>query len=238
MPDRTATAGTGILFAGNRILTTAEIVAAALVISPNAPQQPDNDVFLELPLLAPNKILRAKVVQWRPLASGPQGVAGIDNVAVLELQDPLPQPTTSPGLLRNEPTESHYETVVDAITEGTLVPFFGAGVNLCGRPRDAQWRRGEFLPSGQELAVELANTFKYPWADTRDLVRDTLYVALIRGLAPINTRLRYIFDANYPPTPLHRFFARLPGVLREKGHPPHRLIVTTNYDDVLERAFA
>jgi hypothetical protein len=37
---------------------------------------------------------------------------------------------------------------------------------------------------------------------------------------------------------LHKFFAKLPGLLRRKGHKrPHQLIVTTNYDDVLERAF-
>ena len=31
--------------------------------------------------------------------------------------------------------------------------------------------------------------------------------------------------------------ASLPRVLREKGYPPNQLIVTTNYDDTLERAF-
>ena len=35
---------------------------------------------------------------------------------------------------------------------------------------------------------------------------------------------------------LHRFLARLPALLRERG-APHQLIVTTNYDLALERAF-
>jgi len=37
-------------------------------------------------------------------------------------------------------------------------------------------------------------------------------------------------------TSLHRFLATLPAVLRAEGCPPYQLIVTTNYDDVLERA--
>ena len=35
---------------------------------------------------------------------------------------------------------------------------------------------------------------------------------------------------------LHRFFAALPPLLRERG-APHQLIVTTSYDLALERAF-
>jgi hypothetical protein len=38
------------------------------------------------------------------------------------------------------------------------------------------------------------------------------------------------------PTSIHRFFARLPPVLRERG-APHQLIVTTSYDLALEQAF-
>ena len=39
------------------------------------------------------------------------------------------------------------------------------------------------------------------------------------------------------PTPLHRFFASLPPLLRERGLP-HQLLVTADYDGALERAFA
>ena len=47
-----------------------------------------------------------------------------------------------------------------------------------------------------------------------------------------------MFDADYEPTPLHRYIASIPSILREKGYPPrHPLVVTTNYDDALERAF-
>ncbi|EKU96207.1 hypothetical protein Lepto7375DRAFT_0185 [Leptolyngbya sp. PCC 7375] len=40
------------------------------------------------------------------------------------------------------------------------------------------------------------------------------------------------------PNQLHRFFASLPAVMRDKGYyPPYPLIVTTNYDRALEQAF-
>lgn len=238
MPDKTTAAGSGILIDNNRVLTSAEIVALALMIPPDTPRPPANELFIEFPFIAPRKPVTAKVVGWQPVSAATSSTfEAIENIAVLELLESIPEPDPTPNVARNAPTGADYQLMIDAIAEGALVPFFGAGVNLCGRPQDTRWRRGEFLPSGQELAFDLASFFKYPWADSRDLVRVSQYVALLRGLGPLNKRLRQIFDADYPPTPLHRFFARLPAALREKGYPPYQLIVTTNYDDVLERAF-
>jgi len=60
----------------------------------------------------------------------------------------------------------------------------------------------------------------------------------VSGSGPLYDELHSLFDADYEPTSLHRFFASAPGLLREKGYPPrYPLIVTTNYDDALERAF-
>ena len=50
--------------------------------------------------------------------------------------------------------------------------------------------------------------------------------------------LHQIFQAQYPPTPLHRFLAKLPQTFRDRGQEPkYQVIVTTNYDDALETAF-
>src|SRR5262249_27375263 len=50
--------------------------------------------------------------------------------------------------------------------------------------------------------------------------------------------LHSVFETDCPPTSLHTFLAGLPALLREKGYTRrHQLIVTTNYDDMLERAF-
>src|SRR5262249_42923871 len=48
-----------------------------------------------------------------------------------------------------------------------------------------------------------------------------------------------IFAADYRPNKLHRFLAELPQTLRDRGPGNHgQLVLTTNYDDVLELAFA
>jgi len=134
--------------------------------------------------------------------------------------------------------DAHYEMVFKAITDGRVVPFFGAGVNLCGRPTEMAWQHGQYLPSGGELAEYLAQEFGYPSSEMQDLVRVSQYVTVMIGSGPLYEELHSLLDADYQPTPLHQFFATLPAVLREKGYPrPYPLIVTTNYDELMERAF-
>jgi hypothetical protein len=58
------------------------------------------------------------------------------------------------------------------------------------------------------------------------------------GSGPLYDELHSLFDADFRPTPLHEFFANLPSLLLARGAPhPYQLLVTTNYDDVLEKAF-
>ena len=136
--------------------------------------------------------------------------------------------------------EAHLGVVIRAIAAGRLVPFLGAGVNLCGRPPSLPWQPGQqrYLPSGGELAAYLADHFGCPPAERSDLARICQYVAVMEGLGPLYEGLRSLFDADYPSTPVHRFFAGLPSTLRAKGHPVrHQVIVTTNYDDLMERAY-
>ncbi len=137
-----------------------------------------------------------------------------------------------------EDLDSHYELVVRRFLDGRIVPFLGAGVNLCGRPEKTAWKQGQYLPSGGELAAHLAENFRYPLADKNDLLRVSQYVDIMLGAGTLYEELHKVFDAEYPPTPLHQFLATFPTKLREKGYPPrYQLIVTTNYDDVLEFAF-
>ena len=144
--------------------------------------------------------------------------------------------------------EAHFAVLLKALQEGKVVPFLGAAVNLCGRHEETTWSYGQFhcLPSGAELASHLARSFGYPLkAGTKpDLLRVAQYVSLMMGVEGLYEELRNIFDGEYPTTALHTFFAGLPGMLRAKGYPrttdPLRrrlVLVTTNYDDVLERAF-
>ena len=135
----------------------------------------------------------------------------------------------------------HYRLVANEILAGRVVPFLGAGANLCGRPEEVTWRPGQFdwLPSGAELSRYLAEMFNYSGKNEDDLVRVSQYVTLTVGAFPLYVELRRLFDGDYPPTALHRFLAELPAILRgyRPEAPPYQLIVTTNYDDVLERAF-
>jgi SIR2-like protein len=145
----------------------------------------------------------------------------------------------------------NYDTVIQAIVEGRVVPFLGAGANLWGRHPTPDWQPGQGLPSGSELAAYLAERFHYPATGVLDragavldLARVSQYVELKNDLGPLYEALRDLFITDYPPNQLHQFLADIPSVLREKGYPrtdnPLRnrlVIVTTNYDDLLETAF-
>jgi len=137
-------------------------------------------------------------------------------------------------------SDVHYKTVVKAIVEGRVVPFLGAGVNMCGRPAGKKWRHedAEYLPSSSELTAYLVENFGCGLEELHDLVRVSQYAAITAGSGPLYEELHKLFDRDYPPTILHNFLASLPATLRAKGLPPrYQLIVTTNYDDVLERTF-
>lgn len=132
--------------------------------------------------------------------------------------------------------EIHYGLVTKAIAEGRVVPFLGAGASLCGRLPQAGYAPGQRLPSGAELTELLADN--YPAQEARELLRVAQFVYVMEGSGPLYDRLHAVFDANYPVTALHSFLASVPVVLREKGYPnSHLLVMTTNYDDLLERAF-
>jgi len=139
------------------------------------------------------------------------------------------------------PLDTHYNLFVKALAEGRVTPFLGADFNLCGRPAGRAWQYGEseYLPSHGELAQHLAASFGYPSSNgTPELGRVSQYVAVTAGAGPLYDELHKLFEGEYPPTPAHHFFAQLPVLLHEKGFPSRpQLIVTTNYDDLLERAF-
>jgi hypothetical protein len=132
--------------------------------------------------------------------------------------------------------DRHFSLVAELLGNGEIVPFFGAGANLCDRPDEAVWELGRYAPSGGELAATLAESSRYPDTDV-DLLRVSQYVDATLGQRRLYDYLHQVFDANYPPTSLHRLFAQLPAVLREQGRP-QLLLLTSNYDDLLERALA
>jgi hypothetical protein len=116
-----------------------------------------------------------------------------------------------------------------------VVPIIGAGANLCDRPDGDDWAPGRWLPSGSELARHLAEDYDYPHGDVDDLTRVSEYVDLSSGDGPLYRSLRDVFAREYQPTSLHRLLA---DVSIRLGSPRHLLVVTTNYDTLMEQAFA
>ena len=92
------------------------------------------------------------------------------------------------------------------------------------------------LVGAGDLAEHLASAFEVPDDRPVDLARVSQYVATMKGSGPLYDELHARFEAALEPSPLHGFLARLPALLRERG-APHQLIVSTNYDLALERAF-
>jgi hypothetical protein len=135
------------------------------------------------------------------------------------------------------PDDRHYSLVAELVADGEITPFLGAGANLCDRPDATSWRPGEFLPSGVELARTLGERSRYPRPDDLDLLRVSQYVDAILGEGQLYRYLHAVFDADYPPSSLHRLLARLPALLRARGRP-QLLVLTTNYDDLVERVLA
>jgi SIR2-like domain len=133
--------------------------------------------------------------------------------------------------------DDHYFTIAEKLAGGRMIPFLGAGANLCDRGAQAWEQGGPFLPSGSELAGHLATRGRYPVQKELDLMRVSQYVDAARGEDELYLYLREVFDSEYSPTSLHRLLARAARALGE-ADLPQLLVVTTNYDDLVERALA
>jgi len=130
--------------------------------------------------------------------------------AILRQEAGLQAPDAAP------PSEDHFEEVLLALFSGRLVAVLGAEV--------------------ADLASRLAQRFDYADNGVSNLPRVAQYVAVMKGSGPLYDELHTLLDADAVPTPIHRFFASVPPLLRERG-VPHQLLVTTSYDLALEAAF-
>ncbi|MBI5030224.1 MAG: SIR2 family protein [Chloroflexi bacterium] len=130
--------------------------------------------------------------------------------------------------------EPPYRIIVDRLKQGTVIPFLGAGASLSGRPPNAKWDDAAptFLPSASELAHQLADDSSLPSTESFD--RDDLskvssyYAEVAANRADLRESLHHALDRDYQIGAIHRFLAEIDVPL---------LIVTTNYDDLIERAF-
>ena len=102
---------------------------------------------------------------------------------------------------------------------------------LCSYKEEIHPSEKQFLCSSCASEVEF-------YEQPQDLLRVAQYVRLGGGRPILKDKLDSVFKVNPLPTMLHEFFATLPDILCKKGVSNRfPLIVTTNYDDMIERAF-
>ena len=128
-------------------------------------------------------------------------------------------------------TTSHHQRVADWMSgDRQVVVVLGSGVSAgC-----------DGGPSAARLAADLAQRFSYaPASERLHLAEVAEYVAITLGMPDLYQSLKEKLGVACQPREVHRFFATFPSTLERLGKPRrHQLIVTTDYDMVLERAFA
>jgi len=125
-----------------------------------------------------------------------------------------------------------YGEIADLLKTGQVVPFLGAGVNVGARPGKVAWdeKTTSFLPTGAELSRFLADKVSFPSKDTHDLcdlAKVSSYFVEALGRPRVRERLRQVFDRPYASCEIHKYLAAIKVPL---------LIVTTNYDDLMEQS--
>ena len=127
-------------------------------------------------------------------------------------------------------TTPPYGIIIKALRSGIAIPFLGAGASMVG------YTKGDltYLPSGSDLARNLARDAEFPSAndyDLTDLSKVSSYYVDVSSRDLLRRELRSVFadeKKKYCCNNLHRFLAQV---------ADKTMIVTTNYDTLLEQAF-
>ena len=128
----------------------------------------------------------------------------------------------------------NYQIIVPQLLKGAVVPFLGAGASIFHR----QLLHGAPCPpSATELAERLATTAQLN-ADIEEYRQIRTDLPLVASYFEhveldrdgLRDELKAVFDKNFAPNLLHTLLARI------AARQP-MLIITTNYDDMIERAF-
>lgn len=130
--------------------------------------------------------------------------------------------------------EPPYKFIANSLKNGEVVPFLGAGVNFGMRePPNATWayQTANFLPSGLDLSRYLIEECEFPEKDEKDLAKVASYYVEMIDRSGLSDGLLTIFDRDYEPCEIHHYLAN--DIPADKP----LLIVTTNYDDLVEQAF-
>jgi DNA-binding SARP family transcriptional activator len=135
--------------------------------------------------------------------------------AILRQDDAL----SMAGQGRGAVDEDHYDEVVRAAFAGRLICVLGAGIS------DESF--------DHSVAKQLSKRFGVD--SNGGLSRVAQLVSLKQGVGALYDELHDAFVHNRTPGEVHAFAASLPKALRAAG-TPNPLLLTTHYDDALERA--
>lgn len=132
-------------------------------------------------------------------------------------------------------TNLPYQGIAKALQRGHVVPFLGAGASVFHRPRDRANDPQFCPPSGAALADHLARLAHFPDNADAQHRQNLSLIASYFGLVSLGDgflrdELREVFSPEFEPNGLHGLLARI-------AQTTNLLIVTTNYDDMIERAF-
>jgi hypothetical protein len=117
-------------------------------------------------------------------------------------------------------SDEDWDLIIERIQEERCVPFLGAGVSL--------GFTGAGLPTAAKLAESLAQYCGYTSPDRKDLFRVAQYYELVKDRASLQRRIRMELQvSDIRPGRVHEVIAGL----------PVRYVLTTNFDDLMERAF-
>ena len=129
----------------------------------------------------------------------------------------MPNPVARVGA----PTAHDWDLIISRMRADRCVPFLGAAASLGTANRVG-------LPAGAELSEALAATCRYPGPDKRDLLRVAQYYQMVYDAVELREAIVKMFSArNAEPGSVHQAIASL----------PISAVLTTNFDNLMERAF-
>ncbi|HEX4960589.1 MAG TPA: SIR2 family protein [Thermoanaerobaculia bacterium] len=153
-------------------------------------------------------------------------------------------------------SQLHIVAMTKALERDRLTLVLGQGINSAGWLPGALAATAETSPPNlAELARYLGDRFECPVGDRHDIRSVAQFVSMIYGREILYKELRQIFEREYPPTQVCRGIVALvrsqnlrkfheesrrrssAALAALADESPRRLIVSTSYDDVLERTF-
>jgi hypothetical protein len=170
------------------------------------------------------------------------GLQAARSPARRRVTDEAAVPQDAATFLTDDGLRGHCRRIVREMAAGLVVPFLGAGVNRPGRPPNEAFSEaaiGRFLPDGGELAAYVAEQTEYPRSkpdETLNLQRVSQYCRVTDGWGRLYRTLGHVFNAQYDGGAVHALLARIAAVPSNLDGS-RLLVVTTNYDDALERAY-